>query len=79
MTLHLPLRATLVAGAAATLLAGGLLSSAAASHNECHERGQESTPVVTDAIHQNEETLDVVLGPLGRDAHEDVEPLTCLP
>lgn len=76
--MNLNLRATVVAGATAGLLAGGLVGTASAE-NECDKRGQGSTPVVTDAIHENEATIDLAVRPLGKDTHEDVEPLTCTP
>jgi hypothetical protein len=80
----IPHRKTVLAGATAILLTGGMFSTAsAASANECDANGQESTPVVTDFIHGNEDTFDIVLGVVNLatggdlDTHEDVEPLTC--
>jgi hypothetical protein len=80
-------RKTVLAGAAAILLTGGMFSTASAAtvsaSNEFDANGQESTPVVTDFIHDNEDTFDIGLGVINGatggdlDTHEDVEPLTC--
>jgi len=79
MHMRLSLRTTVVAGAAAGLLAGGLFNAAAAS-NACTENGKNETPVVTQTIHDNEALIDSVITPYtGKTTHDDVEPLTCLP
>jgi len=74
--MRIPVRSTLVAGAVAGLAAGGLLTPAAA--DACTEQGKNPTPV-TEVVHENEATIDLVLAPVGRNSHEDVEPLTCQP